>query len=167
MHSVWDSTNAILATLHYAMAGSSLDVSKQRFKQDLVKYVVNTVGLRSVGDFVNLVTQAGYETELDKVLGCGAPRDKPNSYPSSRIRAAWRAARAQITELKKSQRVPTENLKKTVYLVTQDSLLQQWRKRCSLELPVHLQPLDSVLGRLYRAQVRNTPTLIPIAEGKS
>ena len=149
------------------MSGPSLDLLKQclsdaRVPQELIDYAVGTLGLQSVDDFVNLVTQAGYENELNTVLvePCAAARG--NALALSRVRAAWRAARAQVlkAEVKKIQGEPLEPS-------TQDSLLQQWRKKYALELTVHLQPSDSLLGRLYREHIRGAPTLIPVAKIRS
>ena len=156
------------------MSGPSLDLLKQclsdaRVPQELIDYAVGALGLQSVDDFVNLVTQAGYENELNTVLvePCAATRG--NALALSRVRAAWRAARAQVlkAELKKSQGLPSEDLDEPLEPSTQDSLLQQWRKKYALELTVHLQPSDSLLGRLYREHIRGTPTLIPVAKIRS
>ncbi|CAE7369278.1 unnamed protein product [Symbiodinium sp. CCMP2592] len=47
---------------------------------------------------------------------------------------------------------------------TQDGLLTKWKTRYNLELTVHTQPSDALLGRLYRELVRATPTLLPGTE---
>ena len=104
--------------------------------QELADYAVATVGLQSVEDFVNLATQAGYETELNTVLVEPCAATKNNALALSRVRAAWRAARAQVLKalLKKSQGLPSEDMDEPLEASTQDSLLQQWQKKYSLEL---------------------------------
>ena len=83
------------------MSGPSLDLLKQclsdaRVPQELIDYAVGTLGLQSVDDFVNLVTQAGYENELNTVLVEPCAATKGNALALSRVRAAWHAARAQV-----------------------------------------------------------------------
>ena len=155
------------------MSGPALDLLKQCFSdarvpQELADYAVATVGLQSVEDFVSLVTPAGYETELNTVLVEPCAATKGNALALSGVRAAWRAARAQVlkAELKKSQGLPSEDMDEPLEASTQDSLLQQWKKY-SLKLSVHLQPSDSLLGCLYREHMRGTPTLIPVAKVRS
>ena len=68
------------------MSGHSLDLLKQclsdaRVPQELIDYAVGALGLQSVDDFVNLVTQAGYENELNTVLvePCAATKDSKHA----------------------------------------------------------------------------------------
>ena len=131
--------------------------------QELIDYTVNTVGVQSIDDFVNLVTVAGYETELKTVLVDACPGTKDNVIALARTRAAWRAARSQLLKAERRKATATaEDIEEPLEASTQDGLLTKWKTRYNLELTVHTQPSDALLGRLYRELVRATPTLLPV-----
>eukprot|EP00439_Symbiodinium_sp_Y106_P043809 s5030_g5.t1 len=146
------------------MANPSLDALRACFKDarvpdELTEYAITTVGLQSVDDFVNLVTVAGYESELKEVLvePCAATRG--NVIALSRIRAAWRAGRAMTLK--------SDLKRQSAGTVELEPMITQWKRKYHLALSVHLQPSDALLGRLYRELTRCTPTLLPIAKIRS
>ena len=73
------------------MATPSLDALRACFQDarvpdELAEYAITVVGLQSVDDFVNLVTVAGYESELKEVLVEPCAATKGNVIALSRIR---------------------------------------------------------------------------------
>ncbi|CAE7369460.1 DNMT3A, partial [Symbiodinium necroappetens] len=57
---------------------------------------------------------------------------------------------------------PVDDLDDPLDPATQESLLDAWRKRYNLELPVHMAPSDTLLSRVWREMQRGTVTVIGI-----
>ena len=98
-----------------------------------------------------MVTVNGYESELDTVIlsACDDTKTAANkALLLARLHAAWRAARASILKIEARQKTgqPVDDLDDPLYPATQESLLDAWRKRYNLELPVHMAPSDMLLG---------------------
>ena len=119
---------------------------------------------------MKLVTVAGYEKELKSVLVDSFAATKDNALALARTRTAWRSSRVQLhkAEAKKAQGVPAEELDDPLPPATQDAFISQRKKRYALELQVHLQPADALVGWLYREELRRSMparSLLPSSKG--
>ena len=144
----------------------------QKLPEPLIVWCESTLGLENLSDFCNLVTVSGYESELDTVIlsACDDTKAAPNkALLLARLRAAWRAARASILKLEARQKTgqAVDDIDDPLDPATQDSLLDAWRKRYNLELPVHMAPSDTLLGRVWREMQRGTVTVIGIDKVRS
>ncbi|CAE7300004.1 DNMT3A, partial [Symbiodinium necroappetens] len=144
----------------------------QKLPEPLIAWCESTLGIETLSDFCNIVTVNGYESELDVVIlsACEDTKAAPNkALLLARLRAAWRAARASILKVEARQKTgqPVDDLDDPLDPATQESLLDAWRKRYNLELPVHMAPSDTLLGRVWREMQRGTVTVIGIDKVRS
>ena len=126
-------------------------LEEQKLPEALIAWCESTLGIETLSDFCNMVTVNGYESELDTVIlsACDDTKAAANkALLLARLHAAWRAARASILKIEARQKTgqPVDDLDDPLYPATQESLLDAWRKRYNLELPVHMAPSDMLLG---------------------
>ena len=103
----------------------SCNVSKE-----VKDYVITHLGAASVSDFFGMVTEEKYEQELVSIILDNIDSAKDNPLHTSRLRAAWRAARAVVckTESRKQQGAAPEELEEILDDTIQGELWLTWEE---------------------------------------
>ncbi|CAE8647621.1 unnamed protein product [Polarella glacialis] len=138
-------------------------------EDDIVKYMIDTLKMACIEDYVRFVSEARYEDELlTHILG-KVTAYKDDLLQLSRMKTAWRVARATLnkTEQRRIAGQGSEDMDEPLDASTQDTLLKQWSATYPRNLAAWLRPADSLLGRIYREFQRNTPAVISIKKVKS
>ena len=65
---------------------------------NVIEYMLKELGVVTICDFHGLVPEAAFETELVELIIKNVESCQGKHLENSRIRAAWRAARAAVTQ---------------------------------------------------------------------
>ena len=136
---------------------------------DVIKFVVEDLEAVSVCDFHGLVPEATFETELVELIVSKVESCKNKVLEYSRVRAAWRAARAVVTktETRKGTNASPEDLEEALDETLVGELWTIWDAHHKFALDMYNKPADGLLGRVYREIVRCQATVIPIKKVQS
>ena len=131
--------------------------------------VRDVVGVVTLDDFVNYVTQSRYEDELVGLREAAGPAFKDKPLILSRLRTAWRAGRKALDELEQKQanKPYTEDVEDALPDESVREIDKLWRDTHGFVIDVHLSPSDSLVARLFREFRRCTPTFIPVEKVKT
>jgi hypothetical protein len=136
---------------------------------EMAKYLVDSVGAKTIDDFLGLVPSATYETDLktDICDVAGSP-GKDKILVLSRDRTAYGSAmEMRYKERKRRQENVQEDLDLPLDSNTHESFLASFTANYRLTLTMYLHPSDTLLGRLHRENQRTSATVIAIKRVKS
>jgi hypothetical protein len=128
------------------------------------KYIIDTLGAASVSDFYGMVSEEKFEQELIELILDNVASAKDNPLQTSRIRAAWRAARTIVckNESRKQQGAAPEELEEILDDTIQGELWLTWEEFYHFQLDMYNTPSDLLIAKLYREAQRGTATVIQI-----
>ena len=156
------------------MAGPARELEALRFVfkesklADVIQnYIVDALGATSSSDFVGLVAASGFEIELKTAILDHTP-EKANILQLSRLRNAWTSARI-LVEKQASRRMvgAQDDTDDPLDETTHNSLTEGFKAVHQLVIGMTMFPSDSLLGRLYRENQRNSATLLAVRKVQS
>lgn len=128
---------------------------------------LKTEGVKTLIEFTNVWTKAGYEKEAadyrEEVESL-----KGNRVEGARLRAAILLARAVLDRpAVNPEDKATQDWEGPLDTAAKESIASAWRIRYNIVLTMYLDPADPLVNRLYREFRQNSPSLIPVAKIRS
>ena len=128
---------------------------------------LNAEGVKTLMEFANMWTKAGYEAEaLDYKNEIESLKDQ--RVEVSRLRSAIALARAVLDRPPiNPEDKATNDWEGPLEAAAKESIVKAWKTRYNVVLTMYLDPGDPLVSRLYREFRQNSPSLIPVAKIRS
>ena len=122
--------------------------------------------LESLEDFVYVVERASWETSL-KELAEAVPELRGDRLVLARLKAAYEAGFAAVHNSQAVEKQDASDLDQPIPDNFCQQLDQEWKRSYNLPIEAHLDPCDSLRGRIWRELRRRTLTLLELRKVRS
>ena len=122
--------------------------------------------LESLEDFVYVVERASWETSL-KELAEAVPELRGDRLVLARLKAAYEAGFAAVHNSQAVEKQDASDLDQPIPDNFFQQLDQEWKRSYNLPIEAHLDPCDSLRGRIWRELRRRTLTLLELRKVRS
>ena len=145
--------------------GLSACLAAANVHESWAKAFVARFRLETLDDFVYLVDRAQWQTEIKNLLDGVAPL-KDSRLICARFRGAYESGLKAI-ELSQSLASKVDDYEESLPEQQQAQLQRDWQRAYGVAIEPHLEPLDTLRGRLFREFRRKTFPVIKIKKIKS